>query len=82
MNIKLRLKNKATLAALIAAIVVFVYQVCGVFGVVPPVAQGTVEQLVGLVLNMLVALGVLVDPTTQGIGDSEQAKTYTNPKED
>ena len=81
MNIRLRLKNKATLAALIAAVVIFAYQVCGVFGVVPPIAQGTVEQLVGLVLNMLAALGVLVDPTTQGISDSAQAMTYDAPKE-
>ncbi len=80
MNIKLRLKNKATLAALLAAVVVFAYQLLGIFGVVPPVAQGTVEQAIAILLNMLVALGVLVDPTTAGVADSTQALTYDEPK--
>ena len=46
MNINwvLRLKNKATLTALIAAALAFGYQVAGLFGVVPPVSQDAVAQ--------------------------------------
>ena len=33
-----------------------------------------------LLVNLLVALGVVVDPTTQGVGDSERAMGYTEPK--
>lgn len=81
MNMKLRLTNKTTLVALIAAFVAFVYQILGIIGVVAPVSQDTVMQLVGVVINLLVALGVLVDPTTAGIGDSAQAMTYEAPND-
>lgn len=82
MNINwvLRLKNKATLTALIAAVLAFGYQVAGIFGVVPPVAQDALAQAAMLLVNILVALGVVVDPTTQGVGDSSRAMEYTEPK--
>lgn len=82
MNINwiLRLKNKATLTALIAAALAFGYQVAGILGVVPPVAQDELAQAAMLLVNILVALGVVVDPTTAGIGDSERAMNYTEPK--
>lgn len=82
MNINwiLRLKNKATLTALIAAALAFGYQVAGIFGVVPPVSQDAVAQAAMLVVNLLVALGVVVDPTTAGVADSAQALGYQEPK--
>ena len=80
MNLKLRFKNKATLLALLLCVVAFVYQICGIIGIVPPVAQEDITQLVGVVLNLLVGLGVLVDPTTQGVADSAQALAYEAPK--
>lgn len=82
MNLKLRLKNKATLLALILAAVSFVYQVCGIIGVVPPVSEDTVTQLIGVLANLLVGLGVLVDPTTSGVTDSTQAMAYDAPRSD
>lgn len=82
MNLKLRFKNKATLMALLLCVVAFVYQVCGIVGIVPPVAQEDITQLIGVVLNVLVGLGVLIDPTTKGITDSTQALAYAAPKND
>lgn len=82
MNLKLRFKNKTTLLALLLCIVAFAYQVCGIIGVVPPVAQEDIVQLIGVVLNVLVGLGVLVDPTTAGVSDSQQALTYDAPRSD
>ncbi len=79
MNWKLRLKNKATLIALIGTVVTFVYQILGIFNVVPPVSQDQITQIVGLALNILVGLGVIVDPTTKGVGDSALAKSYGEP---
>lgn len=73
MNFKLRLKNKATLTALIAAAVAFVYQILGIVGVIPAISQSDITQLLGIVINLLVGLGVVVDPTTQGIRDGEKA---------
>ena len=78
----MRLQNKTTLAALIATIVAFVYQVLGIFGVVPAISQDTIITGVGIVLNILVCIGVVIDPTTSGVKDSEQAMTYENPKGD
>ena len=82
MNWKLRLQNKATLTTLILAIVAFVYQMLGLFGVVPAISQNDVINLIGLVINVLVTLGIVVDPTTSGVTDSAQAMTYTEPKVD
>lgn len=80
MNWKLRLKNKYTLLALITAAVAFIYCVLGVFGITPVIAQEEVMKGVGAILTLLVTLGVLVDPTTKGMGDSEQAQQYDNPR--
>ena len=64
MNLKLRFKNKATLVALASALIAFIYQILGILGITAPIAQDAVSQLVGIILNILVAVGVLVDPTT------------------
>lgn len=82
MNFKLRLKNKITLATLATLVITFIYQVLGVFEIVPTISQETIIQLVGLILNVFVALGVVVDPTTAGIKDSAQAMNYTEPRKD
>lgn len=81
-NLKLRFQNKATLAALIATVVAFVYQMLGIFGVVPAISQDSVITGAGIVLNLLVAIGVVVDPTTSGVNDSEQAMGYEKPRSD
>lgn len=78
-NWQLRLKNKSTLAALLAALVAFVYQVCGTLGITPPISQDAVTQVIGYALTLLVTLGVLVDPTTAGAGDSAKALAYSEP---
>lgn len=46
------------------------------------------EAFVGLVQNpfalgsvFIALVGVFTDPTTKGVGDSEQAMTYTTPKQ-
>lgn len=75
-NWKLRIKNKATLAALLAACVTLVYTVLGMAGVVPAVSQSAVMEALAMLLNILVLLGIVVDPTTPGIGDSARAMGY------
>ena len=82
MNLKLRLKNKATLLALVLAVVTCIYQVCGILGIVPLVSEDTVTQLIGVLANLLVGLGVLVDPTTAGVTDSTQVLAYDAPRSD
>lgn len=79
MNWKVRFKNKTWLAAFIALLVSFVYQLLAMFGVTPAFAQEAIVQLVNIVLMLLAGMGVLIDPTTAGIGDSERAMGYTQP---
>ena len=79
MNWKVRFKNKTWLAAFIALLVSFAYQVLALFEVAPAVTQDAVMQTVNIVLMLLSALGVLIDPTTTGITDSARAMSYTEP---
>lgn len=82
MNLKLRLKNKATLVALAAVTVAFLFQIAGILGVTVPISQDEAIQAIGLLINLLVALGVLVDPTTAGVSDSARAMDYDRPRSD
>lgn len=79
-NWKLRLQNKTTLTTIILAVVAFAYQMLGLFGVVPSISQDTIVNLVGLIINLLVGFGIVVDPTTSGVSDSTQALEYEAPK--
>lgn len=74
-NLKLRLKNKVTLAALISAVFVML----GQFGLEIP---HNIQEGVNTLLNIVVILGIVVDPTTKGVADSERALNYNEPKQD
>lgn len=80
LNWKVRFKNKVWLMSFIGTIITFVYQLLAMFNVVPKISEDTIVQLVGLILNVLVGIGVIQDPTTAGIEDSKQALTYNEPK--
>ena len=78
-NWKLRFQNKVTLLAIITALVALIYQTLGIFHVAISISQDAVIQWVGEVINLLVLLGIVVDSTTKGISDSEQAMSYDEP---
>lgn len=78
-NLKLRFKNKATLLAIAAACTAFVYQILGLLGVVPSISQESVTNALGLIINILVALGIVVDPTTPGVSDSSASLRKDTP---
>lgn len=80
LNWKLRIKNKATLTALCVTIIAFVYQIFGMLEIAPSVSESEVTNLVAMVINLLAMLGIIVDPTTKGLGDSEQAMNYDEPR--
>lgn len=75
-NLKARLKNKTFIVSIATLLITFVYQLLSMFEVVPAVSESTVINLLGMVVNLLAGLGVIVDPTTDGINDSERAMTY------
>ena len=72
-NWKLRFKNKTTLAAIAATDILLAQQL----GFELP---DNVSEVVNTALTLLVLLGVVSDPTTAGLSDSEQALDYTEPK--
>lgn len=76
LNLKARFKNKAFVITFVTLIITFIYQILGMFGVVPPVSEDTAMNIVTIVINFLATIGVLVDPTTPGVSDSERALTY------
>lgn len=78
-NWRVRFQNKTWIAAFVAACLAFVYQIIGLFGIVPTVSQEAISHVINLLLNLLVMLGVVIDPTTHEINDSERAMNYTVP---
>ena len=81
-NWKLRFQNKTTLTAIILALVALVYQVLGLSDVVPKISQAELTTVIGMVINLLCLLGIVVDPTTDGVSDSARALTYDTPRAD
>ncbi|MGN1195249.1 MAG: phage holin [Acutalibacteraceae bacterium] len=78
-NWKVRLKNPVFWLTVIPAIIALVYTVLGLFGVVPTVSEKTTVNAVTAIISALTTVGVLIDPTTKGICDSEKALTYEEP---
>ena len=81
-NWKVRFKNPTWLTMFISLIVGFVYNILKMFDVVPAITQNQIMDVVSHVLTFLGVIGVLVDPTTEGIGDSMRALHYDAPWSD
>ena len=82
-NWKVRIRNKAFWLALIPAVLLLVQSVAGVFGY--EIHFGTLgddlTEVVKQVFMLLAILGIINDPTTAGLSDSQQAMGYERPKE-
>ena len=78
-NWKVRLRNKTWVASLLALVIAFVYNLLSMLGIEVPVTQEWVTGIVGTVITLLAGLGVLIDPTTPGMGDSDRAMLYQEP---
>ena len=83
-NWKVRIRNKQFWVSLIPALAILVQAVAAVFGY-----QLNLDDMVGKILGVVSAvfavraiLGVVVDPTTAGIGDSQRAMGYDEPWQD
>ena len=78
-NWKLRFKNKTTLVTMVLAVISFVYMVLDALGVVPRFDQETLVKLAVGLIDLLAVLGIVIDPTTEGVSDSDRALTYETP---
>lgn len=75
-NIQARLKNKVFLVSMSVLLISIIYKVLSLFGIAPSIDENAVLEVVSMVVDFLALLGVVVDPTTKGINDSERALTY------
>ena len=81
-NWKVRFRNKLWLGSFISAILAIVYTILDVIGIFPEMSEAHLSRLVEAVLLLLSLLGVIIDPTTAGVGDSNRAQTYIEPWND
>ena len=83
-NWKVRLKNKNFWIAIIPAALLLIQVIARLFGL--ELDLGDIGNKLLAVVNasfvVLSILGIVADPTTQGMSDSEQALTYDKPKSD
>ena len=82
-NWKVRVKNKNFWVTVIPAFLLLVQAVCSVFGITLDLGDlGNKLLVVGnTAFTVLSIMGIVTDPTTKGISDSDQAMTYKKPKE-
>lgn len=75
-NWKIRFKNGKWVAMFLGAAVTTGYMICETLGIKIPFSQTDVTKIIMAILGLLSMLGVITDPTTKGIGDSDLAMTY------
>lgn len=81
-NWKVRVKNKYFWITLIPAVLLMVQVIAAVFGFEIKLGElgNKLLEVVKAIFAVLAILGIVNDPTTQGITDSNLALTYDEPK--
>ncbi len=81
-NWKVRIRNKNFWLALIPALLLLIQAVAAVFGFTLDLGElgDKLLTVVNAVFVLLAILGVVTDPTTEGVSDSNLAMTYEVPK--
>ena len=80
-NWRVRIKNRQFWVGIIPATILLIQAVAALLGFAVDLGefQGKLLVVVDALFAFLVYLGITVDPTTEGIGDSEQAMGYDEP---
>ena len=80
-NWKVRIRNKQFWLSLIPALAMVVQAVAALFGFTIDLTTmtGKIVAVVDAVFVVLAILGIVVDPTTAGVGDSARAMKYEEP---
>lgn len=83
-NWKVRIKNRNFWLTLIPAVILLIQAVADVFGITLDLGDigDKLIAVVNSVFVLLAILGIVTDPTTDGVSDSEQALTYDKPKKE
>lgn len=82
-NWRVRFSNKQFWLSFIPAILLLAQVVSAVFGYTLDLGDlgNRLLAVVNALFAVLALLGVVTDPTTTGVSDSQQAMTYDKPKE-
>ena len=82
-NWKVRIKNKTFWLTAIPAVLLLIQAVAALFGLTIDLTEigDKLLEVVEALFIVLAIIGVVNDPTTAGVGDSQQALTYEAPKE-
>lgn len=77
-----RIKNKTFWLTLIPAALLLIQVIAAVFGFTLDLGNlgNRLLDVVNALFSVLAILGIVTDPTTEGVSDSKQALTYTEPK--
>ena len=80
-NWKIRLKNKQFWLSLIPALALCAQAIAAIFGweIDLSTIVGKLLTAVDAIFAVLLVLGIIVDPTTAGVGDSARALGYDEP---
>lgn len=81
-NWKVRFKNKVWLSAFFSAIIVILYTIFDLLGIIPDISEYSLTRIVESILLVMSLTGVIVDPTTAGLSDSNRAQGYLEPWND
>lgn len=83
-NWKVRIANKNFWMAMIPAVLLLIQAIGAPLGLVLDFGElgNQLLAIVNAVFAVLAILGIVNDPTTNGMGDSKQAMTYAEPKKD
>lgn len=78
-NWKVRIKQPAFWIATIPVMITFIYSVLAFAGITPSITEDIAQNLFIAVVALLAQFGIIVDPTTKGVSDSDRAMNYDKP---
>ena len=81
-NWEVRIKNKTFWLTVIPALLILIQAVASVFGITIDLGDlgNKLLDVINAAFVVLALMGVVNDPTTAGMSDSERAMTYSEPK--
>lgn len=81
-NWKVRLQHKQFWVSLIALLLVLANQIAGIFMFDITLISEQITGISETILMILALMGIIIDPTTTGVNDSNKALDYDKPKGD
>lgn len=78
-NWKLRFQNRVVALSAITLALDIIYNILAMCGITPHVSESQILSVAERVIELLAIAGILTDPTTQGLSDSEKAMQYAMP---